>query len=135
MSSVRLREFYPTILAAFADKREGICTPEAQTILAAVPTPTAAALYTRRHLQALLKQADARAASDRNPPDAPFSSSTRPGDAVVDGALHPGTDRVPGLPPGVDAGQDLAVMRGGRGGGHIRDHVGAVRGTGLGQMT
>ncbi|MFC9429616.1 hypothetical protein [Streptomyces sp. NPDC056987] len=36
---------------------------------------------------------------------------------------------------GVDAGQDLAVVGGGRGGGDIRDHVGAVGSTGLGQMS
>lgn len=53
----QLREFYPAILAAFADKREGICSPEARTILAAAPTPTAAARLTRRRLQSLLKQA------------------------------------------------------------------------------
>ncbi|MFD8810694.1 hypothetical protein ACFV23_04165 [Streptomyces sp. NPDC059627] len=33
---------------------------------------------------------------------------------------------------GVDAGQDLAVVGGGRGGGDIRDHVGAVGSAGLG---
>ncbi len=53
----QLREFYPAILAAFAEKREGICSPEARTILAAAPTPTAAARLTRRRLQSLLKQA------------------------------------------------------------------------------
>ncbi|GAA4781702.1 hypothetical protein GCM10023220_00140 [Streptomyces ziwulingensis] len=36
---------------------------------------------------------------------------------------------------GVDAGQDLAVVGGGRGGGHVRDHVGAVGSTGLGQVS
>lgn len=35
---------------------------------------------------------------------------------------------------GVDAGQDLTVVGGGRGGGHVRDHVGAVGSTGLRQM-
>lgn len=53
----QLREFYPAILAAFADKREGICSPEARTILAAAPTSTAAARLTRRRLQSLLRQA------------------------------------------------------------------------------
>jgi hypothetical protein len=34
----------------------------------------------------------------------------------------------------VDTGQGLAVVRGGRGGGHVRDHAGAVGGTCLGDM-
>ncbi|MFF6980271.1 IS110 family transposase [Streptomyces sp. NPDC008343] len=53
----QLREFYPAILSAFADKREGICSPEARTISAAAPTPSAAARLTRRRLRSLLKQA------------------------------------------------------------------------------
>ncbi|MER7195529.1 IS110 family transposase [Streptomyces flaveolus] len=53
----QLREFYPGFLAAFADKRDGLCSREARTILAAAPTPTAAARLTRRRLQSLLKQA------------------------------------------------------------------------------
>ncbi|MER6434430.1 transposase [Streptomyces sp900105245] len=53
----QLREFYPAILAAFADEREGICSPKAWTILAAATTPTAAARLTHRRLQSLLKQA------------------------------------------------------------------------------
>ncbi|MGW4735405.1 hypothetical protein ACWEQC_40735 [Streptomyces shenzhenensis] len=36
--------------------------------------------------------------------------------------------------PGVDAGQGLAVVRGGRGGGHVCDHVDAAGGTRLGDM-
>jgi hypothetical protein len=35
---------------------------------------------------------------------------------------------------GVNAGQGLAVVGGGRGGGHVRNHVGAVGGTRLGDM-
>ncbi|MFJ2008725.1 IS110 family RNA-guided transposase [Streptomyces chartreusis] len=53
----QLREFYPAILAAFADKRDGLCSREARTILAAAPTPTLAATLTPRRLQALLKRA------------------------------------------------------------------------------
>ncbi|MDX3772463.1 MULTISPECIES: IS110 family transposase [unclassified Streptomyces] len=53
----QLREFYPSVLTAFADKRDGLCSREARTILAAAPTPTAAAKLTRRRLQSLLRQA------------------------------------------------------------------------------
>src|SRR4051794_8620665 len=35
-----LREYYPSILAAFADKRGGILPPEARALLAAAPTHT-----------------------------------------------------------------------------------------------
>jgi Transposase len=52
-----LREYYPALLTAFADKRDGIMRPEARTILAAVPTPTAAAKLTRAQLRALLTRA------------------------------------------------------------------------------
>ncbi len=34
----------------------------------------------------------------------------------------------------MDAGQGLAVVGGGRGGGHVRDHVDAARGARLGQV-
>ncbi|MFE0179208.1 IS110 family transposase [Streptomyces sp. NPDC059002] len=53
----QLREFYPSILAAFADKRDGLCSPEARTILASAPTPTLAAKLTLRRLQSLLRRA------------------------------------------------------------------------------
>ncbi|MGW4898732.1 IS110 family transposase [Kitasatospora sp. NPDC004240] len=53
----QLREFYPAILTAFADHKQGLCSREARAILAAAPTPTAAAGLTRRKLQALLAQA------------------------------------------------------------------------------
>ncbi|WP_328624230.1 IS110 family transposase [Streptomyces sp. NBC_00353] len=53
----QLREFYPSVLVAFADKRDGLCSREARTILAAAPTPTSAAKLTRRRLQSLLRQA------------------------------------------------------------------------------
>jgi transposase len=42
-----LREYYPGILAAFADKRDGLLRPEARAVLAAAPTPTAGAALTK----------------------------------------------------------------------------------------
>ncbi|MFI5825613.1 IS110 family transposase [Streptomyces rishiriensis] len=53
----QLREFYPAILDAYAQHKHGLCSREARSILAAVPTPTMAAKLTRRRLQSLLKQA------------------------------------------------------------------------------
>jgi transposase len=47
-----LREYYPAILAAFAGKRDGLLRPEARTILAAAPTPRAAAKLTKTQLRA-----------------------------------------------------------------------------------
>ena len=38
-----LREYYPGILAAFADKRDGLLRPEARALLAAAPDPRRAA--------------------------------------------------------------------------------------------
>ena len=55
-----LREYYPGFLAAFAAVRGGIIRPEARAILAAAPTPAAAAKLTSSRLQALLKQAGRR---------------------------------------------------------------------------
>ena len=52
-----LREYYPAILAAFASKRGGILRPEARAILAAAPTPRAAAQLTTAQLRKLLGQA------------------------------------------------------------------------------
>jgi transposase len=51
-----LREYYPGFLAAFP-ARAGILRPEARTILAAAPTPAAAAKLTLTQLRALLKNA------------------------------------------------------------------------------
>jgi transposase len=51
-----LREYYPGFLAAFA-ARGGIMRPEARTILAAAPTPAAAARLTPAQLRSLLKKA------------------------------------------------------------------------------
>ncbi|MEU7363804.1 hypothetical protein AB0B37_46375, partial [Streptomyces olivaceoviridis] len=55
------------------------------------------------------------------------------GVASIDQVLG-GQQAAPGE-AGVDAGQDLAVVGGGRGGGNVGDHVGAVGSTGLGQMS
>ena len=52
-----LREYYPGFLAAFAGARGGIMRPEARVILAAAPTPAAAAKLTPARLAALLKKA------------------------------------------------------------------------------
>ena len=52
-----LREYYPTILAAFADKRDGLLRPEARAVLAAAPTPAAGAALTKPKLRMLLKRA------------------------------------------------------------------------------
>ena len=51
-----LREYYPGFLAAFAP-RGGITRPEARAVLAAAPTPAAAAKLTLAQLRALLKKA------------------------------------------------------------------------------
>jgi transposase len=52
-----LREYYPAILAAFADKRGGLLRPEARAVLAAAPTPAAGAALTKPQLRALLTRA------------------------------------------------------------------------------
>ncbi len=52
-----LREYFPGFLAAFADARGGIARPEARAVLAAAPTPAAAAALTLTQLRALLKKA------------------------------------------------------------------------------
>ena len=52
-----LREYFPGFLAAFADARGGITRPGARAILAAAPTPAAAAALTLAQLRALLKKA------------------------------------------------------------------------------
>jgi Transposase/Transposase IS116/IS110/IS902 family len=59
-----LREYFPGFLAAFASARGGILRPEARTILAAAPTPAAAAQLTLTQLRALLKQAGRRRGID-----------------------------------------------------------------------
>jgi transposase len=52
-----LREYYPGIIAAFADKRHGLLRPDARAVLAAAPTPRAAAKLTKTQLRALLRRA------------------------------------------------------------------------------
>src|SRR5581483_9758578 len=52
-----LREYFPGYLHAFAGKDGGIMRPEARVILAAAPTPGAAAQLTPAQLAGLLKQA------------------------------------------------------------------------------
>jgi transposase len=53
----QLREYYPGIIAAFADKRHGLLRPDARAVLAAAPTPRAAAKLTKTQLRALLRRA------------------------------------------------------------------------------
>lgn len=52
-----LREYFPGFLAAFAAARDGIMRPEARVILAAAPTPAAAARLTLAQLRSLLTKA------------------------------------------------------------------------------
>src|SRR6478735_1324920 len=55
-----LREFYPALLAAFANKRGGLLRPEARALLAAAPTPRTAARLTLPQLRAVLHRAGLR---------------------------------------------------------------------------
>jgi transposase len=52
-----LREYYPALLDAFTDKRGGLQRPEARALLAAAPTPRAAATLSTTQLTTLLRQA------------------------------------------------------------------------------
>lgn len=52
-----LREFFPGALAAFQVKHVGLASVEARAVLAAAPTPTAAARLSIRRLEALLRRA------------------------------------------------------------------------------
>lgn len=52
-----LREYFPAALRAFQVKHVGLASAEARTVLAAAPTPTAAARLTKSRLRTLLKQA------------------------------------------------------------------------------
>jgi transposase len=52
-----LREYYPAVLAAFADKRGGMLRAEARAVLADAPTPAAAAQLTKPQLRAALRRA------------------------------------------------------------------------------
>ena len=49
-----LREYFPAALCAFKDQRAGLAAAEARTILAAAPTPSAAATLTKARLRRLL---------------------------------------------------------------------------------
>jgi transposase len=55
-----LREYFPAALAAFQVKHVGLASPEARTVLAAAPTPAAAARLTKPRLQSLLIRAGRR---------------------------------------------------------------------------
>lgn len=59
-----LREYYPGLLAAFADKRGGLLRAEARALLAAAPTPRLAARLTRTQLTAILKRTGRRRGLD-----------------------------------------------------------------------
>ena len=59
-----LREYYPAFLAAYAEARGGITRPDARAILAAAPTPAAAAALTLTQLRALLRKAGRRRGID-----------------------------------------------------------------------
>jgi transposase len=52
-----LKEYYPALLDAFAAKQGGLCRPDARAILAAAPTPAAAAKLTKPQLRAALRKA------------------------------------------------------------------------------
>lgn len=52
-----LREYFPTFLAAFADRPATIASPEARAVLAIAPTPEAAARLTRPRIAAALRRA------------------------------------------------------------------------------
>src|SRR5213080_4883400 len=59
-----LREYYPGLLAAFADARGGITRPQARAILAVAPAPAAGAALTLTQLRALLRKAGRRRSID-----------------------------------------------------------------------
>jgi transposase len=61
-----LREYFPAFLAAFNGAKGGIMRPEARALLAAAPTPAAAATLTLTQLKALLKKARRRRGIDAN---------------------------------------------------------------------
>jgi transposase len=52
-----LREYYPGLLLAVHDLRDGLASPLARTLLAAAPTPAQAAKLTRTQLRALVQEA------------------------------------------------------------------------------
>ncbi|HEY6688329.1 MAG TPA: IS110 family transposase [Propionibacteriaceae bacterium] len=52
-----LREYFPAFLTAFASKRDGITRPDARAVLAAAPTPEAAAKLPKSRIILLLRKA------------------------------------------------------------------------------
>jgi transposase len=52
-----LKEYYPGLLTAYADKEGGLCRPDARAVLSAAPTPAAAARLTKTQLRAALRKA------------------------------------------------------------------------------
>ena len=55
-----LREYFPAALTAFHVKHIGLASPEARTVLAAAPTPAAAAKLSKARLRTLLAKAGRR---------------------------------------------------------------------------
>lgn len=82
----------------------------------------------------LLEGGVARQRSDDGDPVSAFGllQVGHRGVTTVDQVL--GGARAPAFRPGMNAGQDLGVGAGGRHGDHVRDHVGALAGAGLGQV-
>lgn len=75
-----LREYYPSLLAAFAPKRDGLLRPEARALLAAAPTPRAAAQLTVADLRELLIRAGRQRGLD--------AEARRLHDALTEEYLH-----------------------------------------------
>ncbi|MGH3855466.1 MAG: transposase [Pseudonocardiaceae bacterium] len=61
------REYYPGIIAAFADKRHGLLRPDARAVLAAAPTPRAAAKLTKTQPRGLPRRAGRQRGIDTEP--------------------------------------------------------------------
>jgi hypothetical protein len=104
-----LREYFPGFLAAFADARGGITRPEARAILAAAPTPAAAAALTPAQLRSLLTKAGRSRGIN--------TEAARLRDALPDEADAPAPARrrrhgPPGRRPAPPAGRRLHQRRG-----------------------
>ncbi|WP_208722294.1 IS110 family transposase [Rhodococcus qingshengii] len=61
-----LKEYFPAALTAFQSLEDGLTRPDARSVLAAAPTPTAAAALTRPQLRAALKRAGRSRFLDRD---------------------------------------------------------------------
>nr|WP_235172421.1 IS110 family transposase [Rhodococcus erythropolis] len=61
-----LKEYFPAALTAFQSLEDGLTRPDARSVLAAAPTPTAAAALTRPQLKAALKRAGRSRFLDRD---------------------------------------------------------------------